>query len=427
MRGLLLLCVLLAQGAAAQSVPATEQVFAAARASLLQVRTLVGEGGRQAGIGSGFLVDEQGLAVTNYHVVSRYALEPGSYRLEYLDADGGRGPLQLVAFDVAADLALVRLPPAEAPRAHLQFDPRALDDGIAKGERLWSIGNPLDLGFTIIEGNHNGRVDKSYIDRVHFSGALNPGMSGGPALSASQRVAGVNVSKQLGGELVSFLVPARYAAELVAAAGSRPPLALPAVREEIAAQLQAWQQGFFADLDAVDWSASEFGDYRALEPQAEWFSCWASTNADDRPRPRVIERSSQCIANSQLFLSGEQSTGLVQVVHSHLQSRELNATQFAAFLTQRFTIGSNRGNRHNTGTRCIDGFVAATPQAPELKTVWCAHAYKDFPQLYDVEMLSLTRDAADRALLSRLAIRGTSYANALHEARRFLQGIQWQR
>ncbi|MCK7593398.1 S1 family peptidase [Pseudomarimonas salicorniae] len=423
----LLLAALLPAAAQAQGVPATEQVFAAARASLLQIRTLVGEGGRQASIGSGFLVDAGGLAVTNYHVVSQYALEPSSYRLEYLDADGERGTLQLLAFDVAADLAVVRLPPAEAPRPHLSFDPRALDEAIAKGERLWSIGNPLDLGFTIVEGNHNGRVDKSYTDRVHFSGALNPGMSGGPVLAASQQVAGVNVAKLLSGELVSFLVPARFAAALVERARSEPPVALAEVREEIARQLLAWQDRFFADLAGIEWSASTFGDYQVQEPQADWFSCWASTNADDRPRPRVLERSSQCVASSDLFISGEQGTGLLQVAHSHLRSRELNAAQFSAFLTQRFTIGSHRGTRRNTGTRCVDGFVAASADAPELKTVWCAQAYKDFPGIYDIELLALTRDSSKTALLSRLAIRGTSYENGLREGRRFLEGIAWKR
>jgi hypothetical protein len=428
MRALLLLCLMLLSSAAgAQGVPAAEQVFAAARASLLQIRTLVGEGGRQASIGSGFLVDAEGLAVTNYHVVSQYALEPASYRLEYLDADGGRGVLQLLAFDVAADLAVVRLPPSAAPRSFLGFDQRALDDGIAKGERLYSIGNPLDLGFTIVEGNHNGRVDKSYTDRVHFSGAINPGMSGGPALTAAQQVAGVNVAKLLSGELVSFLVPARYAAALVERARSQPPVALSDVRNEISRQLGAWQARFFSDLGALSWSESTFGDYAVIEPQADWFSCWASTNEDDRPRPRVIERSSQCLANSQVFISGEQSTGLLQIAHSHLTSRELNDVQFAAFLTQRFTVGGNRGSRRNTGAQCVEGFVAGAEAGPELKTVWCAQAYKDFPDLFDVELLTLTRDNADRALLSRLAIRGTSYENALREGKRFIEGIAWKR
>ena len=46
-----------------------------------------------------------GLALTNYHVVSQFALDPKTYRLEYLAPDGARGPLQLLAIDVAHDLA----------------------------------------------------------------------------------------------------------------------------------------------------------------------------------------------------------------------------------------------------------------------------------------------------------------------------------
>jgi S1-C subfamily serine protease len=48
-----------------------------------------------------------------------------------------------------------------------------------------------------------------------FTGPINSGMSGGPSVTANGDVAGVNVSKRLDGELVSFLVPARYAQQLL--------------------------------------------------------------------------------------------------------------------------------------------------------------------------------------------------------------------
>ena len=70
---------------------------------------LVDAAGRQSSLGSGFLVSDDGLAVTNYHVVSQYALEPTTYRLEFAAPDGSRGPLKLLAIDVANDLAIVNV------------------------------------------------------------------------------------------------------------------------------------------------------------------------------------------------------------------------------------------------------------------------------------------------------------------------------
>lgn len=70
-----------------------EGIYAAAPPRLLQIRTLVADAGHQASIGSGFLVSADGLAITNYHVISQVVLEPKTYRLEYTAADGSRGEL----------------------------------------------------------------------------------------------------------------------------------------------------------------------------------------------------------------------------------------------------------------------------------------------------------------------------------------------
>ena len=67
----------------------------------------VAAAGRQSSLGSGFLVGD-GLALTNYHVVSQYALEPKNYRLEYTMADGGRGDVTLLAVGVEPARELVR-------------------------------------------------------------------------------------------------------------------------------------------------------------------------------------------------------------------------------------------------------------------------------------------------------------------------------
>src|SRR3982751_3128280 len=182
---------------------AAERVYDFSRPRIMQIRTLLSAAGRQSTIGSGFAVSADGYVITNYHVVSRFALDPRTYRLEFLAPDGSKGPLQLLAFDIAHDLAVVRMAKSGIP--FMEFDARALSGTLPKGERIYAMGNPLDLGFTIVEGTYNGLVDKSYDERIHFSGSINPGMSGGPVAASDGSVVGVNVAKRLDGEQVGFL------------------------------------------------------------------------------------------------------------------------------------------------------------------------------------------------------------------------------
>ena len=108
-----------------------ESIYAAARPRLLQIRTLVDRADRQSSLGSGLAVTADGLALTNYHVVSQYALEPSTYRLEYVAPDGSRGPLTLQAIDVVNDLAVVRL---DKPMpTFFEFDERAVAGTMPKG------------------------------------------------------------------------------------------------------------------------------------------------------------------------------------------------------------------------------------------------------------------------------------------------------
>ena len=123
---------------------AAERVYDLAKPRILQIRTLLQAAGRQSTLGSGFLVAADGLAITNYHVVSQFALDPKTYRLEYLAPDGAKGTLKLLAFDVPHDLAVVKVERAGLP--YFEFDPRAIEDRLPKGERIYAMGNPLDLG-----------------------------------------------------------------------------------------------------------------------------------------------------------------------------------------------------------------------------------------------------------------------------------------
>ncbi len=407
--------------------PTAEAIYAAARPRLLQIRTLLDAAGRQSTIGSGFLVSEDGVAITNYHVVSQYALEPSTYHLEYIAPDGSKGSLKLLTFDVANDLAVVQLEKRGMP--FFEFEARALKGALPKGERLYSMGNPLDLGFTIVEGTYNGLVEKSYNERIHFSGAINAGMSGGPTVTTDGKIAGINVAKQIGSELVSFLVPARFAAALLEAARSSATLSPESTRAEIGRQLTVWQSGLYQTLGEQGFHAATFGPYRAPESSAAWFNCWARTNADKLPKPRALVDTTNCNNQMWLFVSGDMYTGNVEFSHSHVRSVDLNAFQFSNFVSQQYQPSWLGGTAHKrlTQQRCHEDFLSTSASAehPPLRAIWCARAYREFEGLYDVTVVAITQDRDTEALISRLNMQGVAYSNALALAKRFLAAVEW--
>jgi serine protease Do len=433
------LAVLAAPGARAQTTPAataadqatgliSERIYDAARPRLLQVRTLLTSADRQSSIGSAFLVSADGLAITNYHVVSQYALEPGTYRLDYSAADGRKGSLQLLAVDVADDLAVVKVDHPEAE--FFGFDDQALAGVLPKGQRLYAMGNPLDLGFTIVDGTNNGLVERSYQQRIHFSGAINPGMSGGPAVTEDGRVVGINVSKQLGSDLVSFLVPAQFAAALVKQATGRPVPDPKSFEAEIGRQLSAWQDGMYRAVIDAGFRDVDSGPYQAPESSAPWFTCWARTNENAVPKPRAIDNTTGCNTSTSLFIADDFNTGLILVSHAHLKGVDLNPFQFASFASASHpAIGIGAYHRKwQAEQECHEDFVQNEPAAehPALRVVWCARPYRKFDGLYDVLVQAMTQDRADEALVSRLNLQAISYDNALALTKRFLDGIRWK-
>src|SRR4051812_34815779 len=209
------LCVLAAAAAQAATEPPPEpestpapvslsarKVYEQARSQLVQIRTVLKGRASQTSVGSGFLVTREGHIITNFHVVSEVALEPANHDLVYVTADGREAKLDILMLDVLHDLALVKPaapapgepPPKEPPPAWDALNFRPAKQVLAQGERMYSLGNPLDVGFAVIEGNYNGLVERSFYPQIFFSGALSAGMSGGPALDQEGRVLGVNVA-----------------------------------------------------------------------------------------------------------------------------------------------------------------------------------------------------------------------------------------
>ena len=279
------------------------------------------------------------------------------------------------------------------------------------------------------KGTYNGLVARSYTPHIHFSGAVNPGMSGGPAVASNGDVVGINVATRRDGELVSFLVPARYAVALLARAPHDAP-APATLRAELGRQIAAHQTALYAQIEAAGLQKSDFGPYVAAESKADWFTCWGETNAGQVPKPRAVIETTNCSSESDIYIASDLSIGRLYVTQSYLRSIDLNAFQFATYLASENGLQwpARWREKWYTPPRCTQDFARAAPpgKAPPLEAIWCARAYKDFPDLYDVALTTITQDRSTEALVSRLSLQAVTYEAAQRLAKQFIEALQWR-
>ncbi|NHZ78327.1 serine protease [Massilia sp. CCM 8695] len=395
---------------------AAQKVYSAAKGDLLQIRMLLKNGRSQSTVGSGFMVGTSNLVLTNYHVVSQMALDPDVYVGEYIDTDGKSGPVELLAVDVLHDLAVVRINRNGSGFFNI---PEKLVK-LTQGQYLYSLGNPLDLGFAISEGSYNGIITRSFYDQLMFTGPINSGMSGGPSVTVAGDVAGVNVSKRRDGELISFLVPVRFAQELlkrVAAQTSTPKDFNPLIGQ----QLLAHQRAMIDRLLDAPLSLKTMGPYQVPVRESEQVRCWGRSNV--KAEATFNADTMACAMESAIFVSDSQQTGHVSMTHQYVRSAILDPVRFAVLATTLFktdNLGSTKDTRL-TGPMCTEKFVK-TKSLP-LRAVTCVRAYRKFAGLYNFTLLTASTDDARATLQSRLDVSGVSYENGLRTTRTFLEAL----
>lgn len=407
--GVAALC-LLATGAAARG--GAEDMYAAVGDRVVQVQIIDASSGSRAGLGSGFLVGEEGVLATNYHVIAALVYRPGQYRAKYRTREGLGGSLELLAIDVVRDLALLRTDTLAAP-------PLELEPGEpARGERLFSFGNPLDLGLTVVEGTFNGYLEQSLLRKIHFTGSINPGMSGGPTVNQHGRVVGINVSTA--GNQVSFLVPAVHLAALLEhdapAAGDW--------LEVVGAQLLTRQQEFTDRLLGEPLATATLGPFRVMGKLGAYLNCWGDTaDQNDEIYARVYQ---SCGSTDRVFLNDTHFTGQLQFRHEWLRADGVGALRFYSFLEDHFEkthLTMRAGEQDVTGYACETGLV--DENGFRAVTAFCARGYKRLPGLYDTVFTASSLVSPGQALHTSLALSGMSYTNAVAVSRAYLLALRW--
>jgi len=175
---------------------------------------------QEIGGGSGFIVSEDGLIVTNRHVV-----DDTEARYSVLLNDGTSHAVTVVARDPQLDIAILRFDVVpEGGVTHLVFgDSTSLQLGetvIAIGNALAEFRNSVSVGVvsglarSITASDGQGRSEQ--LDQViQTDAAINPGNSGGPLLNLAGEVIGVNVATSRGADNIGFALPAHVVKQVV--------------------------------------------------------------------------------------------------------------------------------------------------------------------------------------------------------------------
>lgn len=164
------------------------------------------------GLGSGFIVNENGFCVTNCHVIEKetrisatifHRGKEGEFNRRRID------DVRIVALNPFFDLALLQIP----AQKDLAFKPvfLAAEEDLQEGDEVFAIGNPLGLERSVSQGII-GTKNRNFKGQVYIqtTAEINPGNSGGPLFNSRGEVIGVTNMKLLFAEGLGFAIPSPY-------------------------------------------------------------------------------------------------------------------------------------------------------------------------------------------------------------------------
>ena len=168
----------------------------------------------RTGLGSGFIISEDGYILTNNHVVE------GASTVLVRMSDRREFEAEVIGTDPRSDLALLHIDAKDLPKLTL-----ASKDDLEVGEWVLAIGSPFGLDYSVTAGivSAKGRSlpterNENYVPFIQTDVAINPGNSGGPLFNLNGEVVGVNsqIFTRSGGSIgLSFAIPASVALNVV--------------------------------------------------------------------------------------------------------------------------------------------------------------------------------------------------------------------
>lgn len=195
----------------------SQQIIALAKPSVVGIKTMIEQYysfyGTQTyeGVGSGFIITEDGYIVTNYHVIE------DAVSIKVILSNGTEYDAETVGYDALSDVAVLKIDATGLPALVI-----GNSDAVIAGDTVIAIGCPsgIDLAGTATRGmvsmvdreiaitDYYGRTQKM-MKVIQIDAAINPGNSGGPLLNSRGEVIGINTLKlsSTGYEGIGFALP----------------------------------------------------------------------------------------------------------------------------------------------------------------------------------------------------------------------------
>ena len=396
----------------------SKQIFERIRPSVVEVQTKTRGNQGIAAAASGFLVHRKDWIVTNYHAVTEALFEPADNELSVVTHSGARVPAQVVAVDVVHDLAILQLKTAlSAPVLPLR------EQWPAKGEAGYSMGKPGQYQHSIVGGTFNGVIDEGSAPQIVFSGAINPGMSGGPTLDAMGRVVGINVASSTENQLLGLAVPAQALAKLIEQHSPAEPPDNSALRKGIASQFAAHGRLQLQAMPQDGMAVRQLGPFQVLGDLSADKECETSRHDAPGRRYRMLEQ--RCDSAMGLYIMPKLYAGQMVTGAFWLQGKNLGRLEMARLVERRLNDLRRISEEDTTPARwtCHEQRLsAAGGLAVHLHA--CQRPVAKLPGLYDYRFRYAPLVQGQDALVVAMGLSGFDKDTARAVLRRSLAALR---
>lgn len=378
--------------------------------AVLTVRVGFDESSPKRSYGTGFAVGAGGIVATNFHVIEEAVFSPGTYKI-FVEREGFVSKASVLRIDPVNDLAL--LDTSFKP----EFVPELSEEPLAKGDKVFTMGIPKDLGVGITEGNFSGEIQFGPYRELVLSMPFNNGMTGGPVLNSKGKVVGVNVARVRDTQNISFAIPATLLNRL---RQSPPSL-------EMVQHLRSAQDSVLWLLRGQNEKISHT-EFRSMAP-LKGLNC-----SRDKVNLGNLKRldSQSCLTRFAFSVEGAR-LGFAEMWHIELENRssdELVAyKQLDYAFNREFAFLSHfkkdtQRPRVFTEHDCVDGNVVNTGGVP-LKSSVCMAAHKKYEGYYDALVRVMTIDPkAKRPLLLAIRLAGFSKDAVKEVAGKLMESVE---